>query len=189
MSQRNASHQRVASEPVEERRVHVFQGHYEVSDAGDLYFSTILGSCVAACLRDPVAGVGGMNHFLVPGEDRADTKSLSYGIHSMELLINGLLKLGAQRHRLEAKLFGGGKVVKGVLDIGEANAIFAREFLARENIPCVSESLGGNSARRLQFWPASGRARLKLVPIEAAPPPEPIQPQTTADDSGDAEFF
>jgi chemotaxis protein CheD len=185
----NTALKHVQGEKPREQRVHVFQGHFEVSNNAEVFFATILGSCVAVCMRDPVAGIGGMNHFLVPGDQREDTKNLSYGVHSMELLINGMLKMGAKRNRLEAKLFGGAKVIAGVIDIGVANANFAREFLLKEHIPCLGESLGGNSARRLHFWPVNGRARQLLVPIDAAPPIKPVEPPKPADDGNDIEFF
>ncbi len=84
-------------------------------------YTTILGSCVAACLHDPLAGVGGMNHFLLPGDDNEDPGNLRYGVHAMELLINALLGLGAKRDRIEAKLFGGAHVVHNLADIGARN--------------------------------------------------------------------
>jgi chemotaxis protein CheD len=96
------------------KRVHIIQGEYKVVTDPDVFLSTILGSCVAACLRDPVAGVGGMNHFLLPGSAAAMTSggdATRYGVHLMELLINGLLKKGARRDRLEAKIFGGAKTI------------------------------------------------------------------------------
>ncbi len=176
-------------EPPRDKRVNVFQGSFEVSTDPSVFFATILGSCVAVCLRDPVAGVGGMNHFLVPGDERQDTANLSYGVHSMELLINGLLKKGARRHRLEAKLFGGAKVISGIIDVGNSNAKFAREFLKKENIPCLGESLGGNSARRVHFWPVGGRVRQLFVTIDAAPPVKTAPPPKPADDGNDIEFF
>lgn len=108
-------------------RVNIIQGEWKVLRDPDAVLTTILGSCVAACLWDPVACVGGMNHFLVPG----DANSLAgggdvsrYGVHLMELLINGLLKKGAQRHRLEAKIFGGAKMVANLSRVGEQNIAF-----------------------------------------------------------------
>ena len=98
----------------------------------DVVLSTILGSCVAACMRDPVAGVGGMNHFLLPGSAEALSSggdATRYGVHLMELLINGLLKKGARRDRLEAKIFGGAKTIARFSNVGEQNAVFARQFL------------------------------------------------------------
>lgn len=145
-----------------ERRVHVVQGEFHVTGDPDVVLTTILGSCVAACLRDPLAKVGGMNHFLLPGNSQeavtgADT--VRYGVHAMELLVNGLLREGARRERLEAKLFGGARMLEGLTDIGTQNAEFAKYFLQRERIPFTGGSLQGDRGRRVQFWPASGRAR------------------------------
>ena len=98
-----------------ERRVHIVQGEYKVSDDPSVVVSTLLGSCVAACIRDPIAGVGGMNHFLLPGEDTRPAHAQDaerYGDYLMELLVNGLMKKGAQRERLEAKLFGGARMMR-----------------------------------------------------------------------------
>src|SRR5262245_24664514 len=127
--------------PQGSRLVHVVQGDYAIGDRPDIVLTTILGSCVSACIRDPEAGIGGMNHFLLPGVDRGQD-SLKYGVHAMELLINALLQRGAMRARLEAKLFGGACVVAGLTsDVGKENAAFAERFLDAENIPCVSQSL------------------------------------------------
>lgn len=144
------------------RRVHVIQGEWKVVTDPDVVLSTILGSCVAACMRDPVAGVGGMNHFLLPGSADAMASggdATRYGVHLMELLINGLLKQGARRDRLEAKIFGGAKTIARFSNVGEQNALFARQFLTDEGIPIVSESTGGDHGRKLEYWPVSGRAR------------------------------
>lgn len=140
--------------------VHVIQGESHVSADPSTLMTTILGSCVAACLFDQRAGVGGMNHFLLPGEEGGGgEENLRYGVHAMELLINGLFRLGARRENLRAKLFGGARMVAGLSDIGAKNAAFANEFLAREGLVCVGGSLGGDHARRIQFWPTTGRAR------------------------------
>jgi chemotaxis protein CheD len=94
----------------------VIQGEFKVSDDPNVVLSTILGSCVAACMRDPVAGVGGMNHFLLPGQaNGTGGEATRYGVHLMELLINGLLKKGARRERIEAKIIGGAKTISGFL--------------------------------------------------------------------------
>ena len=122
---------------MENNRINIVQGEYHVSGAEDLSITTLLGSCVAACINDPIAKVGGMNHFLLPGEDTASPLVARHGVHLMELLINGLLKKGALRHRLEAKLFGGARTMRGLGDFGSANAKFAQEFLRREGIAIV----------------------------------------------------
>ncbi len=144
------------------RRVHIIQGEYKVLNDPNAVLSTILGSCVAACLRDPVAGIGGMNHFLLPGSAGSMASggdATRYGVHLMELLINGLLKQGARRDRLEAKIFGGAKTIASFSNVGEQNAAFAMEFLKDEGIPVVGSSTGGEHGRKLEFWPVSGRAR------------------------------
>jgi chemotaxis protein CheD len=146
------------------RKVHVIQGEYYVSEEPDLVLTTILGSCVAACVRDNTAGVGGMNHFLLPGDqDRPAEGGLRYGVQAMELLVNGLLRRGARRDRLEAKLFGGARLIDGLTDIGDQNAAFAERFLRDEGIRFTGGSLRGDQPRRIQFWPVSGRARQVLL--------------------------
>lgn len=142
------------------KKIHVVQGEYVVVDDESVVLGTILGSCVAACLRDPEAGVGGMNHFLLPGDiSRASGDAERYGVHLMELLINGLLKRGAQRERLEGKLFGGARMVDGLSDIGAKNAAFAKNYLRNEGIKLVAEDLGGRHGRRIEYYPVTGRAR------------------------------
>lgn len=154
--------------PAAERTRHVVQGEYAVAAGPGVVMTTILGSCVAACMRDPVAGVGGMNHFLLPGDADSPVDSMKYGLNSMELLINALQKMGAQRRRLEAKLFGGANVVHNLSDIGKKNAAFAIEFLQAEGIACVGQSLGGDRARRVRYWPHTGRAaQILLAPSQS----------------------
>ena len=143
------------------RKVHVIQGQYHVSSDADLVLTTILGSCVAACVRDPVAGVGGMNHFLLPGEDGGE--GLRYGVQSMVLLVNALLRRGARRDRLEVKLFGGARLIDGLTDVGSQNAAFGERFVRDEGLTYVGGSLRGQRARRIQYWPVSGRARQVLL--------------------------
>jgi chemotaxis protein CheD len=149
--------------PGQHPRINIVQGEYHVSGDTALSITTLLGSCVAACISDPVAQVGGMNHFLLPGDEAASPLVARHGVHLMELLINGLLKKGAARDRLEAKLFGGARTMQGLGDIGATNGRFAQEFLRREGITITGGSLGGETGRRIQFWPASGRVRQKLV--------------------------
>ncbi len=166
-------------------RINIVQGEYHVSADAALSITTLLGSCVAACIHDPAAQVGGMNHFLLPGDEANAPLLARHGVHLMELLINGLLKKGAQRHRLEAKLFGGARTMQGLGDIGAANARFAQEFLRREGIAITGGSLGGETGRRLQFWPASGRVMQKLVrAVEEKPLADPVLPT-----AGELELF
>lgn len=139
--------------------VQITQGDCYVTDDPREVLTTILGSCIAACLRDPVAGVGGMNHFLLPESEGNDRDAQRYGVNAMELLINSILKHGGVRERLEAKLFGGANVMAALSDVGSKNAEFARRFLANEGIGVRGGDLGGVLARRVQFWPVDGRAR------------------------------
>ena len=155
-----------------DQTLYVLQGEFRVSRDPATILSTILGSCVAVCLWDAGVGVGGMNHFLLPfGPKAADMAPERYGVHAMEVLINGLLKQGARRNRLQAKLFGGARLSATLSDIGAANAGFARDFLATEDIVCVAESLGGNAARRVLFRPTTGHVRQLLVPPTEVEPP------------------
>jgi chemotaxis protein CheD len=148
----------------DERTVTVLQGELRISaDPADV-LSTILGSCVAVCMWDPLARVGGMNHFLLPDGTGRGSDTIKYGTHAMELLINGLLRSGAARSRLQAKLFGGAQMVTQFRDIGAGNIRFARDFLRTEGIPCISESLGGTEARRIRFWATTGQVRMLSVP-------------------------
>jgi chemotaxis protein CheD len=144
--------------------VYITQGECRISNDPGEQISTVLGSCVAACLWDPQAAVGGMNHFLLPfGTGGAATSNLRYGIHSMETLINELLTRGASRRTLQAKLFGGASMSAKLGDIGSENARFAREYLENEDILCAASDLGGVYARRVQFRPVSGQARVMQV--------------------------
>jgi chemotaxis protein CheD len=157
------------------RPVAVVQGEFRVTADPGVTLATLLGSCVAACIWDPgpagSGGPGGMNHFLLPRHEGAQTGTADtrYGVHAMELLINALLKAGARRNRLAAKLFGGARMSAGRLDIGAANADFARVYLATEGIPLRAESLGGQQARRVMFHPASGHVRQLLLPAATVP--------------------
>ena len=175
-----------------EYRILVVQGEFVVSDDPNAILVTLLGSCVAACMRDPVAGVGGLNHVLLPGDDSNRSDQMSHGVHAMELLVNGLLARGARRERLEAKIFGGAKMVQGLTDVGNQNGLFAERFLQREGIPIVSSSLGGEQARRIQYWPVSGRVRQLFVEKQAntvfeAERKRPVRPAPVSD--GGVELF
>lgn len=146
----------------------VHQGDCLVSSEPDLTFSTVLGSCISACVRDRVANVGGMNHFLLAEQsasahDRYGA-SARYGAFAMEQLINKVLQRGTgKKGNLEIKVFGGGKINGALDDIGLKNIDFVREFLAAEGYTMAKEDLGGMYARRVMFKPHSGRAFVKRL--------------------------
>jgi len=169
-------------------RVHVGQGEHYVTSDPDVMLTTILGSCVAMCLRDPAAGVGGMNHFLLPeGSGSGPDAGRRYGAYAMEVLINDCLKRGARRDRMEAKLFGGGRMFDALQDVGLANADFAERFLRDEGITLAGGSLRGAGGRRVQYWPVSGRALQRPVTDHSPPPPAIRLP--VAPDAGAVELF
>jgi chemotaxis protein CheD len=143
---------------------------------GEYYFTgkpmvivTVLGSCVAACIRDRVSGIGGMNHFMLPdgGGDPSSPMSASmrYGAYAMEVLINQILKAGARRENLEAKVFGGGNVLRGftAMNVGERNAQFVRDFLRTEKIQIVAEDLNDVHPRKVYFFPDTGKVLVKKL--------------------------
>ena len=146
----------------------VHQGDCLVSSDTDLTFSTVLGSCISACVRDRVANVGGMNHFLL-AEQSGSAKdrygaSARYGAFAMEQLINKVLSKGSGRKQnLEIKVFGGGKINAALDDVGAKNIEFVRQVLADEGYVLDKEDLGGTYARRVMFKPHSGRAFIKRL--------------------------
>lgn len=157
--------------------LHVIQGEHHVSDRRDVVLTTVLGSCIAACLHDPRRGIGGMNHFLLP--DLPGVRDIRHASAAMEQLVNSLLKLGTRREDLVAKLFGGARMLPGLPDIGHGNAEAALAFLEGEGIPVRARSLGGTRARRVRFWPGSGRAQQLVLShsqavAETRPAPLPI---------------
>lgn len=134
----------------------------------DMVIVTVLGSCVAACIRDRVTGIGGMNHFMLPDGGDADSPvsaSMRYGTYAMEVLINQLLKAGAKRENLEAKVFGGGNVLRGfiAINVGERNAQFVRDYLRAENIRILAEDLNDIYPRKVYFFPRSGKVLVKKL--------------------------
>jgi len=148
--------------------VKVLPGEYFATDTGEMLV-TVLGSCVAVCLRDSYSGVGGLNHFLLP-HDRSEkasplNESARYGVYAMELLVNHLLKLGAQRRRLEAKVFGGGKVIKdfNYANVGQRNVEFVLQHLKNEGIPIVAKDVLDIYPRKVHFFPATGKVMLKKI--------------------------
>lgn len=134
----------------------------------DMVIVTVLGSCVAACIRDRVTGIGGMNHFMLPHSGDADSPvsaSMRYGTYAMEILINQLIKAGARRENLEAKVFGGGAVLRGftAINVGERNAAFVRDYLRNEAIRVVAEDLNNTHARKVYFFPRNGKVLVKKI--------------------------
>lgn len=130
---------------------------------------TSLGSCVAACIRDRVSGVGGMNHFMLPytpemAEQRDwGSAATMYGNYAMEHLINEIMKNGGARKNLEAKIFGGGRILATLSDVGARNIRFVREYLATENLPLLSEDVGSVHPRIVVYLPAKGEVLVKRV--------------------------
>ncbi len=127
---------------------------------------TILGSCIAVCLRDPVTCIGGMNHFMLPDSNDDEGGSARYGVNAMELLINRCMQEGADRTRLEAKLFGGGHVLKTKshhLSVPRRNIRFAFGFLETERIPIITHDTGGYSARSVLFFTDTGKVLMKRL--------------------------
>lgn len=135
----------------------------------DMLIVTVLGSCVSACIRDRVSGVGGMNHFMLPdgGADPNSpvSASMRYGTYAMEVLINELLKAGARRENLEAKVFGGGAVLKGftAINVGERNAAFVISYLKMEKIRVLAEDLNDIYPRKVYFFPRTGKVLVKKL--------------------------
>lgn len=147
-------------------------GEYYVTTEGHLIM-TILGSCVSACIRDTVLGIGGMNHFMLPSGDEREgsvtgpvrhvSAANRYGSYAMENLINDVLKHGGSRARLEVKLFGGGRILNSLSDIGAKNIAFVREFLTTEGLRVVAEDLGDRFPRKVYYDPRTGRVRVKRL--------------------------
>ena len=159
------------------KTVHIVQGEFQVSADPEVELSTILGSCIAACLHDPVARIGGMNHFLLPGSDPDNGRNIKYGVHSMERLINAMLRAGAQRHRIQVRLFGGANVVERLGGIGADNARFARRFVEDEELTLVGEDLGGRNGRRIRFHPTTGQAQMSAFSVAPLGPPATRAPE------------
>ena len=146
----------------------ILPGEYFATDK-NMLLVTVLGSCVAACVRDVRAGVGGMNHFMLPRSEKDPTSPVSmsarYGTFAMEILINQLIKMGARRENMEAKVFGGGNVLRGFTlnNIGESNASFVLEYLRNEGIRVAAEDMLGVHPRKIYYFPNSGRVLVKKI--------------------------
>ena len=171
-----------------QRVFHVIQGTHQVAAGPDDVLTTVLGSCVSICLHDRGAGVGGMNHFLLPGDPKTNRGEARYGINAMELLINGVLKAGARASALEAKVFGGANATGSRIPVGALNAEFAFWFLENEGIPCVARDVGGVNARKLRYWPHTGQVQVMLLAEPARSVPQ-VAPPAPVDAAGEADLF
>lgn len=169
--ERGFAHLRRFQEPGTGRTsVQLLPGEFYVSRQDEVV-TTVLGSCVSACIHDPVARVGGMNHFMLPqpGADgghwvgTAVGRLARYGSDAMERLVNGVLQAGGLRERLRIKIFGGGCVLAGMTDIGRRNIGFVRGYLAAEGLPLAAEDVGGVRPRRIRFYPQSGRTQVRRL--------------------------
>jgi chemotaxis protein CheD len=147
--------------------VKIFPGEYYVTRKSDEVLLTVLGSCVSACIRDPITGVGGMNHFMLPQHESGawggDMRSTRFGNFAMEKLINELIKAGCARERMEIKVFGGGNVTESSNAVGSDNAEFALEYLNAEGLRCAAKDLGGTLPRRIHYYPTTGRVVRRLL--------------------------
>ncbi len=149
----------------------ILPGEYYVTAGAELV-TTVLGSCVSACIRDRIFGVGGMNHFMLPistdgkgwaGSDDLVSTATRYGNFAMEHMINDILKHGGHKRHLEAKIFGGGKIVENLSDVGERNIAFVRDYLSTEGIPVVAENVGEIHPRKVVYIPSTGQAYMKRI--------------------------
>jgi chemotaxis protein CheD len=144
-------------------------GEYYFTDK-NMLIVTVLGSCISACIRDNITGIGGMNHFMLPDSASADkdspvSESMRYGTYAMEVLINQLLRNGARRENLEAKIFGGGNVLKSftTTNVGERNAAFVKRFLNDERIRVTGEDLLDIYPRKVYYFPKTGKVLVKKL--------------------------
>jgi len=159
--------------------VKILPGQYHVSES-EGSITTVLGSCVSTCLWDPALRIGGMNHFMLPGEASTATSpwavSARFGVYAMEVLINEMLHLGADRKRLVAKVFGGARVLQGfdTLDVGAKNSEFVLNFLREEAITLAAQDLMGIHPRKLHFFPATGKVQMKRLLLQ---PDDTVQRQ------------
>lgn len=159
----------------------ILPGEYYVTNHNEI-ITTVLGSCVSACVRDPDTGVGGMNHFMLPGNSGKELDkwggeaclATRYGIAAMENLINDILKHGARKSRLELKLFGGARVMAmEISKVGDRNVQFAKQFVKAEGLVTIAEDLGGPYPRKVNYFPKSGKVMVRRL--------RSIQKQTVAD--------
>jgi chemotaxis protein CheD len=180
----------------------ILPGEFYIS-RNDEILSTVLGSCVAACIRDEKAGIGGMNHFMLPihivhdeWEDTAVSATTRYGNVAMEELVNEILKFGGRRENLEVKIFGGGTMMSKIANIGKQNIDFVREYILTEGLRLIAEDVGDFYPRKILFYPLTGLARVKkLRSIEESiinrerAYQRTLEEQTSKNKGGDVELF
>jgi chemotaxis protein CheD len=150
--------------------VKILPGDHYVSHAVDEVLSTVLGSCISACIYDPKTKRGGMNHFMLPKSDSGawggSSAGMRFGNFAMEVLINEILTLGRKRTDLEVKIFGGGKIMGDIMGVGDKNIAFINDYVRFENLHVTQKSLGERFARRLFYFPATGAVIERKVPVE-----------------------
>ncbi len=150
--------------------VRILAGEYYVTHCQEM-ITTVLGSCVSVCVRDKVVNIGGMNHFMLPDDNRTNgnaghrglSADAAYGSYAMERLINCILKYGGRRENLEIKIFGGGRIMGGMTDIGLQNIAFIRDYLRTEGLGVTAEDVGGDLPRRMAYLPATGKVLVKRL--------------------------
>lgn len=174
------------------RRISIVQGEKAVVTEADVVITTLLGSCIAVCLHDAEARVGGMNHFLLGEPDPAhhirEQDLHRYGVHAMELLINAMMQAGAVRSRLRAHVYGGANIIANFSGIGTANGAFALRFLETEGIPVGRSDVGGTAARKVEFVPWDGKSRCVTV-AQAPPPISAVRLPSARPNAGEVELF
>ncbi|WP_221047476.1 chemoreceptor glutamine deamidase CheD [Methylogaea oryzae] len=146
----------------------ILPGEFYVTRSQEGVYTT-LGSCISACIRDPLLGIGGMNHFMLPfSQEMAEghawgSAATRYGNFAMEHLINVILANGGARERLEVKIFGGGRILENMSDVGLKNITFVRDYLKTEGLRIVSEDVGNSFPRIVVYFPATGLVRVKRL--------------------------
>jgi chemotaxis protein CheD len=152
-----------------ETRVRINPGGHYVTSRGREMLVTVLGSCVAACIRDPFAKIGGMNHFMLPQSDNGAwgiaSASLRFGNFAMERLINDILSNGGSRQNLEIKVFGGASIIGNGAQVGLRNAEFVETYLREEGLPIAAANLRGAHARCIHYFPRNGLVRMLEMPL------------------------
>lgn len=146
----------------------ILPGEFYVTTKDEIIV-TVLGSCISACIRDPIFGIGGMNHFMLPvsaqvmGSPNEFGLSTRYGNYAMEHMINEILKHGGSKRNLEVKIFGGGKILAQMTDIGEKNIKFVQTFIAMENLKLIGEDVGDIYPRKVHYYPRTGKVKVKKL--------------------------